>query len=134
MLCLAVFLALVGYQVFIPPVTGLANNTDFMKVLGPWAICSDHQVQNNRSLVTHYAVDPKCNYDLEITTLERPFVGVALAVSSPFTGSANFDLRFLAAIHLAILLVGFAILLRLVHGGPPAIRYGIPALFIRLSW
>jgi len=124
------FLALVGYQLFIPPVTGLANNTDFMKVLGPWSICSDHQVQNNRSLVTHYAVDPKCNYDQEITTLQRPLVGVALGVSSLFTGSANFDLRFLAAIHLAILLLGFAILVWLVHGAPPPIRYGIPALFI----
>ena len=73
------FAGLVGYQVSrATALPGLANNSDFMKVLGPWAICSDHQPQNNQSLVTHYKVEPNCDYNLEITTLERPLVGVAL--------------------------------------------------------
>ena len=128
--CLAVFFALVGYQLFLPPVTGLANNSDFLKVMGPWSICSDHQPQNNRSLVTHYAVDPQCQYDLGITTLERPLVGAARTLSSFFTGDKVFDLRYLAGLHLAILLAGFAILLGLTRRAAPAMRFGLPVLFI----
>ncbi len=129
-LCFLTLLGFIGYQLFVPPITGLANNSDFLKVLGPWSICSDHQPQNNRSLVTDYVVDPGCDYNLGITTLERPLVGAALYLSTIFEGQKHFDLRFLAAIHLAILMLGFAILLRLTHRAPAPVRYGLPPLFI----
>ena len=128
--CMALFTVLAGYQLFIPPVTGLANNSDFIRVLGPWSICSDHQTQNNRSLVTHYDVKPDCEYDSGIVTLEKPLVGIALWLSGVFLGDAVFDLRFLAALHLLILLIGFEVLLHLTHRGPPAILYGVPILFM----
>ena len=130
MLCFLALLGLVGYQLFLPPVTGLANNSDFIKALGPWSICSDRQPQNNRSLVTDYAVDPACQYDLGIPSIERPMVGVARYLSGIFEGEKHFDLRFLAALHLAILMLGFAVLLCLTRRAPPPVRYGIPALFI----
>ena len=129
-LCFLTLLGFAGYQLFLPPVTGLANNSDFLKVLGPWSICSDHQPQNNRSLVTGYIVDPACQYDLGIISIERPMVGVARYLSGIFEGEKHFDLRFLAALHLVILMLGFVVLLRLTRRAPPAVRYGIPALFI----
>ncbi len=129
-LCFVTFFGLVGYQLFLPPVTGLANNGDFLKVLGPWSICSDHQPQNNKSLVTDYIVEPRCQFDLGIPTLERPLAGAARHLSALFLGERRFDLRFLAAMHLAILLLGFGILLRLTLRAPAPVRYCIPLLFI----
>ncbi len=131
LVCFAAFLALVGYQMFLRPVTGLANNSDFMKVLGPWSTCTwDHEAQNNKYLVTDYHVGPDCYYNLGLTSTERLLAGVAIKISRPFSRTEHFDLRVLGASHLVILLIAFAILLRLTRRGPPLVRYGVPALFI----
>jgi hypothetical protein len=128
--CFMVFLILIGYQVFVPPVTGLADNSEFQRVLGPWSICSDHQPQQNSSLVTDYRVDPDCQYDPGVTTIERPMVGVGLWMSRLLMGEGKFDLRYLAALHLAVLLMGFAVMLSLTRRARPLLRWGIPILFI----
>jgi hypothetical protein len=80
--------------------------------------------------VTHYEVDPKCDYNLEITTLQRPMVGMALWLSGLFGAPNTFDLRWLAALQFGILVLGFAVILGLTQRGPPGIRYGVPALFV----
>jgi hypothetical protein len=130
--CFILLSALVGYQIFIPPVTGLANNSDFVYVLGKFQICpADREKQNNIYLVTDYFVDPvSCTWDTGLTTFEVPLVAVATWLSTPFTGSTNFDLRALAAVHMALLLTAFGILLSLTGRAGPAVRYGVPALFI----
>jgi hypothetical protein len=131
-LCFALLSALVGYQVFVPPVTGLANNSDFVYVLGKFQICpADREQQNNIYLVTDYFIDPvSCTWDTGLTTIEVPLVYAATWLSRPFTGEKNFDLRALAAVHMALLLAAFGILLSLTGRAGPWVRYGVPALFI----
>jgi hypothetical protein len=123
---------LVGYQVFVPPVTGLANNSDFVYVLGKLQICpADREKQDKVYLVTDYFVDPvSCTWESGLTTIEYPIVVAATYLSQPFTGEKNFDLRALAALHLVILLAAFGILLSVTRRAGPAVRLGIPALFI----
>ena len=131
-LCFLVFFVLIAYQIFIPPVTGLANNSDFVYVLGKFSVCpADREKQNNIYLVTDYFVDrAQCTWDIGLVSTELPLTWLALNLSKPITGKNRFDLRVLAAVHLVFLLVAFAVLLSVTSRGSPAIRYGIPVLAI----
>src|ERR1019366_4901563 len=93
--CLLVFFVLAAYQVFLPPVTGLANNADFAYVLGKLSICpADREKQDNIYLVTDYFIDPvQCTYDAGLVSTEVPLAMAATYLSAPFTGPKNFDLR-----------------------------------------
>jgi len=131
-LCFVILSLLVSYQIFVPPVTGLANNSDFVYVLGKLSICpADREKQDKIYLVTDYFVDAlSCTWESGLTTIETPLVRAAKYLSSPFTGRKNFDLRALAAVHLLLMLTAFGILLSLTRRAGSAIRFGIPALFI----
>src|SRR5580692_3505543 len=109
LVCFGLLLILVGYQIFLPPVTGLANNSDFVYVLGKLSICpADREQQDKVYLVTDYFYDPvECTYDVGLITIEEPLAVLATYLSEPFTGDKNFDLRALAALHLAILMAAF---------------------------
>ena len=113
LLCFSLFSLLVGYQIFLPPVTGLANNSDFVYVLGKFSICPvDREQQDKIYLVTDYFIDPvSCTWESGLTSTEVPLAGARDVLSAPFTGEKNFDLRALAALHLALLLAAFGILL-----------------------
>ena len=99
-MCFFLFLVLVAYQVFVPPVTGLANNSDFAYILGK--VCrmcpADRELQDKIYLVTDYFVDPGI-----LHLRFRPYVHRSAAgnggrkPSRPFTGAKNLDLRALAA-------------------------------------
>src|SRR5580692_568411 len=105
--CFLIFFILVAYQVFLPPVTGLANNSDFVYVLGKLSMCPvDREKQDNIYLVTDYFVDPvQCTYDIGLVSIEVPLTNAATYLSAPFTGFKHFDLRALAALHLGFLLL-----------------------------
>ena len=94
-LCFLVFFILTAYQIFLPPVTGLANNSDFSYVLGKLSICpADLERQDNIYLVTDYFYDPaQCTSDIGLVSIEVPLTIAATYLSSPFTGEKNFDLR-----------------------------------------
>jgi hypothetical protein len=131
-LCFVLLLALVGFQVYLPPVTGLANNSDFAYVIGKLQLCpADQNKYMNIYLQTDYFFDPvSCTWDMGLVSIEVPLMRLATYISKPFTGEKKFDLRALASIHLAMLLTAFAILLALTRRAVPAVRYVIPALFI----
>lgn len=125
------FLCLVGYQIFLPPVTGLANNSDFMKALGGLALCAaDHETQNNQFLVTDFLHGPDCYWPMGIISTEVPLAWLARHLSTPLNGSRHFDLRYLGGVHFAVLLLGFGIVLALTRRAVPLVRFGIPPLFI----
>src|ERR1051325_4393598 len=93
-LCFTLLLILVAYQIFLPPVTGLANNSDFVYVLGKLSICpADREKQDKIYLVTDYFVDAlSCTWESGLTTIETPIAKIAKRLSRPFTGRSNFDL------------------------------------------
>ena len=132
--CFLLFFILVAYQIFLPPVTGLANNSDFVYVLGKLAICPvDREKQDNIYLVTDYFVDPvQCTWDNGTVSTEVPLAIAATYLSAFFTGEKNFDLRALAALHFCFLLAAFGILLSITCRAGPAVRVGVPILFIAI--
>jgi hypothetical protein len=131
-ICFFLFFGLVADQIFVPPVTGLANNSDFVYVLGKLSICpADREKQDNIYLVTDYFVDPvQCTWDIGLISSEIPLVMAARFLSAPFTGFQKFDLRALGALHLTILLLAFGILLSVSRKGSAPVRYGVPILFL----
>lgn len=129
-MCLAVFLGLTSWQLFVPPITGLSDNNDFAKVLGPAHICHSPSEYLNKYFVSGYDAGPKCSWPSGFTSTEILLIDLARWLSRPFSGRYHFDLRASAAIHLFILLIAMALLLRISARQPPRIRYLLPPLAI----
>lgn len=124
----AVFLLLVGWQVFVPPIVGLSDNNDFAKVLGPARICKASPDNLNSYFVSGYAAGPKCEYPSGFTSSEILLTRVARYLARPFTGRYWFDLRASAAVHLAILMAAMGVLLAITRRLRAPARYGLPVL------
>jgi hypothetical protein len=129
-LCLAAFLALTAWQLFLPPVTGLSDNNDFPKVLGPAQICQAPVENVNTYFVTSFTAGPKCDWQSGFTSSEILFFNAARHLTLPFTGSDYFDIRASAAIHLLVLGVAMALFLRLTARGRSLVRFLLPPLAI----
>lgn len=131
-LSITVFLGLIGWQLFIPPITGLSDNNDFSKVLGPAHVCAAPPDTINTWLVTGYDAGPKCVRDSHLTSTEILLAGFARNLGRPFLGRFRFDLRFSAAVHLAILALVFALFLRRTRRCEPVLRFLLPPAAIFL--
>lgn len=129
-LCLAVFLALTGWQLFVFPPTGLSDNNDFAKVLGPAHICRDPISNLNTWFVTSYDAGPQCAWPSGFVSTEILFLDLARILGRPFTGRYHFDIRASAAMHLAILALATALFLTVTRRRRPWIRLLLPPLAI----
>jgi len=116
----------VGYQLFVPPIVGLANNGDFSRVAEPLGIFPPPEIGNAAFfdwIVPQYRFDPKriwfhglCCYSSE-TLLGIGSLPVGLLISPP----GQFDLRAIGIANLIGFLVGFGLLLSALRPLPPAI-------------
>lgn len=119
-IALAFFLAIVSFQLFIPPVLGLANSGDFIKITGRFDLYSP--VEEYKFAPTVYSVDPKYHWDSGILSSETILAGAAVALNQGFGKSGTFDLRWAGAVHGALYAVAFALVLPLLHHLPPKRR------------
>jgi hypothetical protein len=131
-LCLVVFLTLTGYQLFIPPITGVSDNNDFPKVLGPAHVCRASFENVNTYFVSGYDAGPQCLWPSGFTSSEILFVNVARWLSRPFTGRYHFDLRASAAVHLGVLAAAMVLFLGITRRQGRLVRYLLPPLAIFL--
>ena len=129
-LCLAVFLGLTGWQLFVHPLTGLSDNNDFPKVLGPVGICKAPFENLNTYFVSGYDAGAKCQWPSGFASSEILLVSLARNLSRPFTGPYHFDLRVSAGVHLAILALAMALFLNFTSRQLPLVRYLLPPLAI----
>ncbi len=129
-LCLAVFLSLTGWQLFVPPVTGLSDNNDFAKVLGPAHICKAPFETLNTWFITGYSAGPQCAWPSGFTSSEVLFIDLARYLSRPFTGRYFFDIRASAAVHLGVLALAMALFLAMTRRQRPLVRFLLPPLGI----
>ena len=128
--CLAVFLGLTAWQLFFFPSTGLSDNNDFAKVLGPAHICKEPVENLNTWFVSDYAAGPQCARASGFTSSEILFVDVARFLSRPFTGRYHFDIRSSAAVHLLVLTAAMALFLTVTRRQRPLVRFLLPPLAI----
>jgi hypothetical protein len=128
-LCLLVYLAIAGNQLFVRPIIGQANNGDFPKVLGPRSICDLGKGEIEAYVHPRFFIDPKCLWDSELPSSESVFVGVNKAFAN-WTGRSSFSITGAGKAHLAVLLAALIILLWALHSAAPALRFGLPPLVI----
>jgi hypothetical protein len=111
----------VVYQLFVPPVVGLADNGDFERVLGIFSLGGPVDDQYH-FVHLKYNFDPHYHSWRELISTEQVLTGIAILVNGPFSKQGTFDLRFLGAIHAALYILAFYLLQPLLRGWPALAR------------
>jgi hypothetical protein len=120
---LAVCAGLVGWQLFVPPSLGVADNNDFAKLIGRACLGGEHPLFEYVSFGYHQAKEYCWDSGL-ITSAVLP-LRVAMAAANPFS-SGRFDLRWLGAVYALLFLAAFVTLQKLARGLRPAARLVVP--------
>ena len=115
---LAVCAGLVGWQLFVPPSLGVADNNDFAKLIGRVCLGGEHPLFEYVSFEYHQATEYCWDSGL-ITSAVLP-LRLAMAAAS------RFDLRCLGAVYAMLFLGAFAALQRFARGLRPVARLIVP--------
>lgn len=126
-LCLAVYIAIAGVQLFKAPIVGVADNGDFPKVLGRLDVCDSHEY--SQYLVNRYMIGRECRWDSHLTSSEGVFVRIVKQFAA---WNQDYDISVGAEgrAHLMVVLAALVILSWALHESPPIIRFGVPPLVI----
>src|SRR5262249_46800900 len=125
----ALAVAILIYELFLPPVVGMANNGDFGKLVARFNLGAPFE-DEFRYAVTKYNYDAKHHYESGVYSAEPLLVPIALGLSRIFSRSGLVDIRVMGAIHSAIFLCALYLLLPVLRGRPHRIR--IPLLLLLL--
>ena len=110
-LLVAVCGAICGFQLFVPPYIGLANNGDFAKVFGRFACAPpDGTARNFRYFVSDYEFNPKYLWESEVQSSENMLAGIPILLAKA-SGAPAFNIRWLGALHLVLFLCAYYFLL-----------------------
>jgi hypothetical protein len=128
---LALACAVVSYQIFVPPVVGLANNGDFGKVIGVFDLTGPVQDENAWA-DTRYEFNPKKHYWAEFYSSEHLIMAASLAANAVLSKDGYFDLRSIGLIHTALFLLALYLLWTLLDDAPAILRLATcgTALFV----
>src|SRR5437773_424149 len=111
---LAVFAALLVWQLLAPGFIGLANNGDFSKVSGRWCIAvTDDEGNSHIYFQSNYSRRPDHCWDSGIPSSEVGFAWLATSLKRLAGDPARFDIRWLGALHAAGFLIAFGLWVRL---------------------
>jgi len=102
--------ALLSFQLFVPPIVGLANNGDFQRVIGVFGYGPDIKPDPTFAYVANsYVPDSGVRRPgYEQFTSEYFFVGIALALSKILPGTGHLPITFVGFVHGAALLAALA--------------------------
>jgi hypothetical protein len=93
-----VLAAIIGYQLFVPPSIGLANNGDFGKVTGLFGF--DSPPGDTYSYIDlKYRFESRYHYNSGFYSSETLLVPVALVLNNIFSKDGSFDLRWMGLVH-----------------------------------
>lgn len=120
---------IVAYQLFLPPVVGLANNGDFGKILGLFDLAAPG-ADEFRYAPTKYHFDSGHHFVSGFHSSETLLVAAAVAVNAVFSKDGSFDIRFMGAVHGALFLLAFYLFLPLLDSLPPVPRAVLPFLVV----
>ena len=115
--------AIVGYQIFLPPVVGLANNGDFGKIIGPFSLTGPAADENGWA-DTRWELNPAKKYLSGFYSSEHLFMAAAVGVNCVLSKDSSFDLRAIGLVHAAIFLWAFYLLWTLLVDSRAAVRIG----------
>jgi hypothetical protein len=109
-------IGIVSFQIFVPPVIGLAGNGDFPKIIGRFDLYLP-QGQATGFADTTYAIDPQHHWRGDYISSEILLAGLAVGLNGIFS-STTFDLRWIGAVHGVLYLLAFYLALPLLRGLP----------------
>jgi len=118
---LAAVAAITLWQVLVPPYVGLADNSDFGKIAGRFALRPPGGVFEHHFVyvVGKYVYDPKAGWNSGILSSELIPAGLAVAAHWMWDRRSWFDIRYLGVMHAAAVVL--------------ALWLALPAL-ARLEW
>jgi hypothetical protein len=96
--------AILFYQLIVPPVVGLADNGDFVKVIGRFDL-HGRVYLTGRFVDTVYEFRPDMHWVSDFYSLEIALAHAALWLNALLSKDGNFDLRCIGAVHGALFLV-----------------------------
>jgi hypothetical protein len=115
---------LLGWQLMLPPVVGVANNGDFGKLLGRYSLGAP--IEHEADFAdTRYDFNSRYHYESGFHSSESLLIGAALAVNSVLSKDGSFDLRVIGLIHALLLLTAWALFLPLLEPMPGWARIGL---------
>ena len=100
--------AAIAYQLFIPPVIGMADNGDFARIAQSFDIVHINGKPEDRFFryfESKWRFDPGSRWISGFLTSESVLVALSLPINKLFSRDGLFDLRCLGFVHFAILLI-----------------------------
>jgi hypothetical protein len=125
---LLVAAGIVGYQMFVPPVVGLANQSDFKRVIGKFGYGPEPPAVQYAFIVLKYIPDSSYHLpDWEQFSSEDLFVRVALLVNKTVSKDGKLDIRVIGVVQALAFLAALTWLLYVTRALParPLLWVGI---------
>ncbi|MGH9366325.1 MAG: hypothetical protein ACRD3M_01465 [Thermoanaerobaculia bacterium] len=131
-LALAAAAAILGSQLLVPPIVGLADNGDFDRVMEPCGIRADAPYADRffAWVCDCYRFDPRGIRPGGFLTSERLFVLTAIPVNRLFSTPGGFRIEAMGSVQAAALLAALGLLLAATRPLPKASRIGAAALLL----
>lgn len=122
---LLLFGAIIGYQTLVPPIVGLADNGDYIRIGSLFRL--DPVVQNPadrffRYVPEEFYIDTGRAPYVEHRVTGHLFAGAAVAISKLVSKSGNVDMRLFGLLHGLVVLLAAWILAPLLDGWRPWLR------------
>lgn len=118
------FASAVSYQLFVPPVIGIADNGDFGRMIGRFDLGpADKTVSDEYQYVTtHWIYDTQYHWVSDDVSSELILVFSAL-LAGWTSSSSQFDIRWMGAVHAALWVICFVMLLLVLRALPARSRW-----------
>ncbi len=124
------YLTLAANQLFLRPITGVADNGDFPKVLARFDVCDpNHERDVLQYVYPKYIIDERCHWDSRLASSETLFVRTIKQLAL-WSGRTSIGITDVGMAHLSVMLASLGILLWALHPGSPVFRFGIPPFVI----
>lgn len=109
---LTVAAAILGYQLFLPPIIGLADQGDFGRVIGRFGYGPEDQAATIAFVARSYVPNPQFRHrEWEQPTSEYLFAGAAILLNKLISRDGRLDITVMGMIHVITFLAAFARLL-----------------------
>ena len=104
--------AILGFQLFIPPIVGLADQGDFARIIGRFGYAAEDKSATIAFVARKYAPDPSArSVGWEQPSSEYLFAGTAILLNKLFSRDGKLDITIIGAVHALVFLAAFARLL-----------------------
>ncbi len=121
--------SILGYQLLLPPVVGLADNGDFVKVIGRFGLWA--RVHRTYEFIdTVYQFQPEKRWTSPFYSLEIPLVHPALWLNRIISKDGSFDIRCIGIVHSALFLAAVWLFAPLLGDARRGVRWAMYGLVL----